>query len=137
MNELAGKKAVMYGKIGEDFVFKKLKLFRSNNSHDALDVKGSLFSMNSTPVEIKSAQIFRGQFIFTNENHIELEKKKGYYIFVFMNQKKVLFCLKIIAKEIIKIKKVSRFKNASKNRRKNVFFRLPTTFFKQLTYEVV
>ena len=127
MNELAGKKAAMYGRIGEDYVFKTFKLFRSGNSHDALEVKGNLFGMQTIPIEIKSSQL-GGQFIFTNENHLKLQEDKGYYIFVFMDHKTILFCIKVQANELKKIKKVSRFKNALHGRRKNEFFRLPAFF---------
>ena len=141
MNEEAGRKAALYGRIGEDYIFKKYKLFRSGNSHDALEVTGNLFAMNSKPVEIKSAQLFleggaRGQFIFTKENHEELVRAHGKYIFVFMNLKKVLFCLEVEGGEIDKLQ-VNRFKNTKHLRRKNEFFRINTNFFGKVKYNLL
>ena len=139
MNEKAGKKAVMYGKIGEDYAIKKSNLFRSGGSHDARDVKGNLFGMQSEiPVEIKSAQLFlksggQGQFIFTEQNHEELKKHEGYYIFIFMQEKRILFCIRVPAGEIDKVIS-NKFKNSINGRRKADFFRITTNFFRKVKY---
>ena len=132
MNESSGKIAVKYGRIGEDYAIKKYKLFRTNGSHDALAVTGDLFGMSEKPIEIKSAQLFSktggyGEFMFNVDNHNELIRLNGDYIFVFMFRETVLFDLKFHSS---KIQKGRGYKIPRKN--KADFFRINTNFFAKL-----
>lgn len=132
MNENSGKIAVKYGRIGEDYAIKKYKLLRTGGSHDALFVKGNLFGMSQSPVEIKSAQLFSktgscGEFMFNVDNHKELIKLNGEYIFVFMRRKNILFDLRLPAG---RVPPGRHYKIPRKN--KADFFRVNTNFFMRL-----
>ena len=131
VNEKAGKNATLYGRLAEEHIIKKLSLHKVNRHYDALLIEGDLFGMKQTKIEIKTAQIFKGEFMFTTANHIKLKKSKGYYILVYMSKKTILFCLSIKPLEIEKY--ISRTHQHPSIWRKNRdYFRIKPNFISKL-----